>query len=533
MYALLYCFKMIRFIIFLVFNMFCIQAITQDTYSRRYHLNFSEAIFAGIELLDDNFFVSSVVVDSLSPFREGSSIALFDESGNLSWSKASVYTSKDHATWSNVLKYYDQHLYALGYSFDPAMKALLIKYNLAGEVVWEREVTSFIQPDAFYRFNDLFINNDKLYITGDNVVYEGLPYDGAAIFVVYNTEGEVLMEHDYGEPIWSDHSECIVSLNDSILILGGSREKTYMQDKDFDYQTQLIAVDTMGEVLWQWRSPEDQLQQGAQSMVATPDGGLIVVTALGTEEFINAESTYIAWDCYIFKLNSDLEEEWGTVVADGIPNPLHKLMKVIPVSDGSGYLAVGIQGVTYTDGDINEENAADIGGYLVKISPEGEKLWTRVIIHPDLPTFIEYHELYDVAETTDGGFLAVGRSVDLSGTEEVPSQGWLLKVDEYGCLVPGCHLVSSAEDPRELPQLLLYPNPVEDVLNVYLGPWTNEKEVTFRIVDVQGKVWQKRRATVADATYLLAVNQLSAGAYFLQLIDVSGQVLNSKQFIKP
>ena len=150
----------------------------------------------------------------------------------------------------------------------------------------------------------------------------------------------------------------------------------------------------------------------------------------------------------------------------------------------------------------------------------------------DLAKFIEYHELYDVAETTDGGFLAVGRSADFSGTEEVPTQGWLLKVDEYGCLVPGCQLVSATEEPAVLPQLLLYPNPVEDVLNVYLGPWTNEKEVTFRVVDVQGKVWQKRRATVADATYLLPVDQLSAGAYFLQLVDASGQVLVSEQFIK-
>ncbi len=28
-------------------------------------------------------------------------------------------------------------------------------------------------------------------------------------------------------------------------------------------------------------------------------------------------------------------------------------------------------------------------------------------------------------------------------------QGWLLKVDEYGCLAPGCQLVSQVESPAQ------------------------------------------------------------------------------------
>ena len=39
-------------------------------------------------------------------------------------------------------------------------------------------------------------------------------------------------------------------------------------------------------------------------------------------------------------------------------------------------------------------------------------------------------------------------------------QGWLLKADEYGCLVPGCEVVQSAEDsksPADLPQLCSIP----------------------------------------------------------------------------
>ncbi|GJM34658.1 MAG: hypothetical protein DHS20C18_36590 [Saprospiraceae bacterium] len=526
--------NMIKYIFILMLSLFCIDATAQITFSKRFHFGFRGAVFTGLEITGDTFAISGIIVDTLPPYKQGSSLAFFDQSGNLLSSKVSVFSDKTYATWGNVLTEYDNHLYAIGYSLEPEMKGLLIKYNLLGEIVWERALTSFVEPGTFFRFNDFIILNNKLYITGDNLVHQGQTYEAAAILVVYNTEGDLLMTHAYSQPPWSDHSECIVQLNENTIVLGGEREKVYMQDQNYDFQTQLIGVDTLGEELWQWQSPADRIQRSAESMLATPDGGLIVASAIGTEIPVNIETSDIYWDCYLFKLNSELEEEWGITLALGQTNPLHEFKKVIPISDGSGYLVVGVQQDSYGNGDPLEENLTDVGGYIVKVSPEGELLWQRLIIHPDLPTFLELHEINDVAETQDGGFIMVGRSADWTGTEAVPSQGWLLKVDEYGCLVPGCHLVSGEEEVVDNPQpkLLLYPNPVQDVLNVYLGPGALPEHATLRIIDVQGKVHQQRRAQMADATYLMIVEELSVGTYFLQLVDQGGRVLGVEQFVK-
>ncbi|GJM33411.1 MAG: hypothetical protein DHS20C18_24120 [Saprospiraceae bacterium] len=524
---------MLRFISVLTISLFWINGAAQETFSKRFHLNFPAAVFTGLELVGDTFAVAGVVRDSIPPFKQGSSLTFFDQSGNLLSSTVNVYNNKTYTTWSNVLTAHKNSLYALGYSVDSLMKGLLIKYNLSGDIIWERALPSFIEEGAFFKFNDLLILNDKIYISGYNIVHGGQEYEGEVTFVVYNADGDLLMTHSYGQPSWTDQAECLVQLDENSFVIGGVREKVYMQDQNYDFQTQLIAVDTLGEELWQWRSPTDQIQQGAQSMLTTPDGGLIIATALGTEFPIDPELNGIYWDCYLFKLNSELEEEWGITLALGQTNPLHQFQKIIPISDGSGYLVVGVQQDSYGNGDPLEENLTDIGGYVVKVSPEGELLWQRLIIHPDLPTFIELHNIYDVAETPDGGFIMVGRSTDWSGTEAVPIQGWLLKVDEYGCLVPGCHLVSAAEKvEKSPPKLLLYPNPVQDVLNVYLGPGVMPEHSMLRIIDVQGKVQQQRRAQMADATYLMIVEELSVGTYFLQLVEESGRVLGVAQFVK-
>ncbi|MDV7398468.1 hypothetical protein RZS08_44090, partial [Arthrospira platensis SPKY1] len=71
---------------------------------------------------------------------------------------------------------------------------------------------------------------------------------------------------------------------------------------------------------------------------------------------------------------------------------------------------------------------------LIKISSEGDLLWQRHYRY--LEARRSFHRIRSLAAAPDGGFVMAGEVRD---TFNAPfQQGWLLKVDEHGCLVPGC-----------------------------------------------------------------------------------------------
>ena len=112
-------------------------------------------------------------------------------------------------------------------------------------------------------------------------------------------------------------------------------------------------------------------------------------------------------------------------------------------------------------------------------------------------------------------------------------QGWLLKIDEWGCLVPGCHLVNTVETtPPTALNLLLYPNPVQDHLYAYLGPGHLPAGSKFSVYDTNGQLLRQQAARFSDATYTMELNALPAGLYVLQLQAANGQTLATKQFVK-
>ena len=121
-----------------------------------------------------------------------------------------------------------------------------------------------------------------------------------------------------------------------------------------------------------------------------------------------------------------------------------------------------------------------------------------------------------------------GQALDFEQSPQ-GQQAWLLKVDEYGCLVPGCHLINSTEEKENEVSLLLYPNPTSDYLNFYFDPSTY-KEVQFRIVDSAGRMIKTINSDRIATTYIVPVYDYAPGAYFLQVSSKNG-ILYSEPFI--
>ncbi|MFK7797903.1 MAG: T9SS type A sorting domain-containing protein, partial [Aureispira sp.] len=168
-----------------------------------------------------------------------------------------------------------------------------------------------------------------------------------------------------------------------------------------------------------------------------------------------------------------------------------------------------------------------------KLSADGDSLWSHRYYY--LQQAWAEHEIFDVEQTHDGGYLIAGQAL-FSGQGPY-QQGWLLKLDQHGCLVPGCHLPDTTTSilpihAQPQAQLKLYPNPAVDYLNV----WYRNKEVgeqlTFRILDAQGRVLQSHTVRdISDKTYIFPVWELLGGWYVLE-VRQDGVLVGSEVFVK-
>jgi len=77
--------------------------------------------------------------------------------------------------------------------------------------------------------------------------------------------------------------------------------------------------------------------------------------------------------------------------------------------------------------------------------------------------------------------------------------------------------------------VLLYPNPVGEVLNVML-PAQNIRPLSCRIINSSGQVVQEHQGTAANAIQVINTSKLPSGQYWL--VVVSGQQVTHHKFIK-
>ncbi|MBS1644583.1 MAG: T9SS type A sorting domain-containing protein [Bacteroidetes bacterium] len=156
-------------------------------------------------------------------------------------------------------------------------------------------------------------------------------------------------------------------------------------------------------------------------------------------------------------------------------------------------------------------------GTLLRISQGGVIRWKREYSY--LGDSMEYH-IYDMKQTSDGGFIMAGEATDLFPPYTYPmQQAWLLKVDSNGCMSPTdpqCH-PTAVKNPASVLEFTVYPNPAKSILYVR-GAATG----VFSLHDVSGR--ELLQSTLqAGKRNELKISSLSAGVYFYTIQTLSGR----------
>ncbi len=496
---------------------------SQSTYNHR--LDFDRpvpTVLTSIEVNDSCYYVCGITNDSLAPYQLGSLFAKISFEGSIEYYRTLTDSITYYGTWRNTLSpTIDGNFIVTGISSNPA-SALLIKYTPLGDTIFTRKYTS---PNAPW---SNFISNQKALLTTNEEILllsniTNIGGTGDMHIVKAASTGLELWEQVYGGPALSESSGSIIEIGNNKYIIGGVEHNINLVGSNYKSRTYLFQIDNIGNVEWEYKSPEGVLQYNANDILQSPDGGLVIASTKGIEQ-TSGPNSYFETTHYIYKIDENQEFEWGVDIRDTFPSSENMFSKLIAPADGSGYIAAG------TIFEFTGGGGYNINGILTKISTTGDSLWTRYYSHVDSPA--DNHIFYDVEETPDGGFVMVGQATDNMTTGELPlQQAWIVKVDQHGCLVPGCHLIDDVESPQIDVQISLYPSPTRDYLNIFYYHPNHRGKVTYQIVDIQGRVLRSFERSRNNITHMISLGDLVSGQYFLRLENEEGKVV-TRAFVK-
>lgn len=519
-----------KWIIIVVITLFSTRVQTQTiTFNKRIQVGCTNTVLASLEVTDSCYYAVGFARDSAN-CQNSSAFIKFDTLGNIIWSKILPNSVKTHEMWESTLKTdFDGNLIVTAYSFDSSkMQGGILKYNTSGNVIWQSFYNNPYTPGAFIRPDHIQITKDSGYIIAATIDEPVIDGGGITLFKLDKNGHKLWQINSDTTPFIGQSRVYIIPTDNSNYLLGYMFDNFASTNNNHTVRCILEKIDSLGNTIWTWQSPSNLQLTGANDLIQTKDGGWVIATGIGTE-FSNPGSpnSRFVTDGYVFKLDSARNLLWSKELRGRSSSHYSTISKILELEDSS-LIAFGTTTDTFLDATLGP--VAQHYGYVVKLSPQGDSLWSHQYHY--LQHHTARHLIYDVERTSDQGFLICGQA---TGSGQGPfQQGWLLKLDQHGCLVPDCQLATGISSPYTTStiRLSLYPNPTNDYLNIYYHNQLTQKELTFSVVNMQGHILQTYSTTdVSDKTYMLPVHDLVAGTYVLE-VRQDGAPLGREQFVK-
>jgi hypothetical protein len=506
---------------FILLGVFVQCTYTQITFNKLIYFDFTFTRFSGVVATDSCYYLKSTFTDSVPPYSLGLMFSKLDLNGDMV-NSTNIYSPDKvyDGVHCNMIPTSDGNFIQVAAMGDGVARAILVKHSPSLDTLLTKDYYSPLYPNLEY--------------VVPNIVRQR-PDGGFAIFFGHESIKDVdfdisllLLDSAYNQEQFKVYAsttlqETAASLildGDGGYIMGAERTNDNLVWENFTNRTLILKADANGDQVWLWLSPSGQLWGEAAALCKTDDGGLVVASKKGKEIPINQNDGLIIWDAMVFKLDANRNIEWQTPLRGTRPSQSTKLVEMVESIDGSGYVVTGQLIDSVSGPEIK------FGTWMAKVSPGGDSLWARYFTWHE-GEFIG-PEPWTMAATPDGGYIVAGITVQ----KGIPAPGWVLKVDSFGCLVPGCHLPNPTfEAGKPGIHISIYPNPASDFLNFYYrSPGTGEG-LSWRAVNGQGQVVGSIGSVSPGSTAVLPIRDWPPGAYYLQCMGRDG-VIASEKFVK-
>ena len=332
---------------------------------------------------------------------------------------------------------------------------------------------------------------------------QNLLFSGRIQNYQYKSEGMLIKSDPMGNEIWRKYYgyqglDCGVGepyiLDSNTIILPGF--KRYWPDSgpilNKWTKTWVVAVDSLGNIKWEWDSPKNVESGISTRMLKLSDGNWLYVTA----QFIPMPGQIDNFGMHpkIVCRDNNFNLVWERYLP-AVPTTACYTIDLQPTSDGNFIVA----------GFLNDSEwwGAQV---IHKFASNGDSIWTyRDYCDPFLGCD---HYLGGVTELPGGSIVAAGYYEDLA---EAKAYGLLIKLDKNGCLdtLCGAGWIGTAETER-VSRIKVYPNPVSNILTI-----DNPIGERIELFDLFGKL--VRTVPVQAENQSINISDLPVGAYLVRM----------------
>ena len=225
----------------------------------------------------------------------------------------------------------------------------------------------------------------------------------------------------------------------------------------------------------------------------------------------------------------DFSVIWETRLGDQVTLAANQLI----MTHDSGFIAIG-EGFDTLVPNPNPDSLDQWArtGWIIRLNNDGSLKWKKgyQYIRATLAES-SIHTFYDIAELPCGDIVAVGES-DI-GNVHLPyyEQGWMIRVDSNGCLIPHCDMPNAiSEVEGNKISWKVSPNPFNKELYIYFDG-TEGSQYSMQLTDIQGRIIEGIKTLRNNTTYTLSTDNLESGLYIATLLKGS-RILESMKVIK-
>lgn len=512
-----------KYLFFISLFLISIHSEAQPGFSTTYEMASPGSDFHNIIWDGENIVVvGAAKVDSLNQW--GVLFAKFDTLGNLLLHKIHVDTVEgDTYVFADnfpIIQTSDGgYLMTGAYYFNKW--GFILKLDSDGELEF-----SIPYPDPgvkTYYFREVIEVLDGYIIAGTKQIQN---FHSQSFVMKVNFSGELLWEKKYGNVSVDNNAIGSFSKIDDNTFLIGAVKSSFAVGPPFDYDDNwgkgwIFAIDSVGVIKWEWESElnEEVIIIGLRK---TNDGGYLYSTG----EFIIHNMFQAGTLRKIIKRDSNFALEWELEMSPNAES-LNATREIQPTPDGNwvalGYWATPDSTIMY------EEKW--YGGCHYKFSPQGDSIWSRCDTVTEIDNFIYSSDnLGGVAVLPSGSMISAGlvNSYDIS-TGAVRSLGWLIKIDQNGCVDTLCNLSTAIPELSfsKALEVLVYPNPVTDYLLV-------QKKIlntlNYQVTDISGRILM--RGVLTEKTQQLDFRGTNSGIYFIKVMNPKTKEYVIKKIIK-
>ena len=390
------------------------------------------------------------------------------------------------------------------------MQPSMYKFDQSGDTVWTKEYNILPERVAFGQQVIETANGD--YVMVARAITDTINWDPQILVIRTDSDGNLLWHQEYGDPdSIEEYGVSIVEISDGFLIGGQYFGSPFSNNF-------VLKIDDLGNQQWleQYGSPD--YDDGSTQLTYLSDGTCLMSGTVGVDDdLFHATLRKIS-------TNGDViwEYQYGAITS------LSTFLSVIEDWDNN-IIAVG-------------EKLDSTGwriGTMIRTDSDGDSLWMREYRLFETNTV---HHLLDVGIASDNSYVAAGWEITLPPNPHVGQDVWIFKVDEHGCIEPGCHLIDGLTSINIGLQntMQAFPNPVKDNLTIRFnlppsGSFGNQKNNRLITIDQMGRIVKEQPLNQFQnqSSFNLDIDfsDVSAGLYTLHWVSQNGW-LDSTKIVK-